>query len=214
MNCREFEDLLGAYIDQELESGQLASFEQHRRDCALCAMLVETLQECRDIFRDLPEVDPPPELSARILAVTSGAPRGVLGRISQLLHVPRALVPRLAVGALGVLFALTLSYNLFLQPGNLSGARQAETDLVSLLDYSGNRAFTRVIQVYEGAKETWQGAVEIKDRAEGFVKSHWQQVKSVFRSDDKKKKEKDGEGKERRNLNQTRLSGSSSSCNA
>lgn len=189
MNCREFEELLGEHLDGELAGEQLAAFEQHRRECALCTLLLEGVKENLALFQDFPEMDPPPRLAQRILAATQQPPRRGWTRFLDELLPRQGLWPRLAVAAIVLLFVVSLAYNFVLQPpADAAGLAKDQRNLVSMVDYTGSRALTRAVRVYESVQETWDAAIFYKDRVNNFFQSHWEQVKDVFNSDEKKKK--------------------------
>ena len=54
MNCNEFENLLSEFLDAELSGPTLQEFEAHRRECALCALLLENVREASASLHALP----------------------------------------------------------------------------------------------------------------------------------------------------------------
>lgn len=54
MNCRQFSELLQAYLDRELEPADFAQFEAHAKACPECG---RTLEEMTSILTDCAELD-------------------------------------------------------------------------------------------------------------------------------------------------------------
>jgi hypothetical protein len=201
MNCNDFEDLLSEYLDAELSGASLQEFEQHRRECALCAMLLENVREASAALQDFPEFEPPAHLTERILDATSRAPKGFVGRLAGLLHVDRQFMPQLAAAAVVVLFVLSVAYNAYFRTGTPAHSRVTqESNLANLMDYTGNRLLMHTVRIYATVQETWDSVQATNDRVQNFFRSNWEQVKDVFRSNEKKKKV--GEP-ERKNINQS-----------
>lgn len=65
MNCSP--ELIGAYMDGELDAGQLAAVQQHISECAGCAGVFDELQAQRDSLRSgAPYYRAPQDLRARL----------------------------------------------------------------------------------------------------------------------------------------------------
>ena len=125
MNCNDFENQLGDYLDNHLSGAPLDAFEQHRRQCPLCAMLLENVKDSMVLLRQLPEVEPPAGLAGRIIAATSDAPAKPLQRLFSFFHLERELVPHLLTAALVVLFVVSAGYNFFFRQPDVPGASRA-----------------------------------------------------------------------------------------
>jgi hypothetical protein len=79
MECTEFEALLSAAIDGgaldgdgQLGAARQASFDAHRRVCAVCGPLFADVQAGQQWLRSLEAVEPPAHLVHNILVATSG----------------------------------------------------------------------------------------------------------------------------------------------
>jgi hypothetical protein len=59
MNCDGVQELLSAYVDGELSSGELLRVEQHLRRCPLCAEEIDALRQTVAFVALLPEVELP-----------------------------------------------------------------------------------------------------------------------------------------------------------
>jgi anti-sigma factor RsiW len=62
--CWEREDLLSAYLDGELVSGELDEVVRHLEWCHDCLMVFHAVKEARAVVRTLPLLDPPPPVAA------------------------------------------------------------------------------------------------------------------------------------------------------
>ena len=69
MDCNETRRLLDADLDGELDLVRHLEIETHRRTCADCARLADTLRTRRTVLREsLPRFSAPPQLAAKIRA--------------------------------------------------------------------------------------------------------------------------------------------------
>ncbi|MBN2433171.1 MAG: zf-HC2 domain-containing protein [Acidobacteria bacterium] len=201
MNCQAFEEQVTAYLDGELRGSELTRFEQHMKECTLCAMLIENIQENIAIFQDIPDLAPPPHLAVKIMEATRVSKKGLRGNPLEFLRLEFPLVPRLAAAALVLLFMLTLGFNLLTQyPADMTELQQGDADLVSLVDYNSNRLVTKAVQAYQNVEESYETAATFFTGVKEFIESNYEQVKSAFRGQEKKEEEKEPEPKE---MNQT-----------
>src|SRR5215470_6290820 len=67
MQCRDIDELMVEYLYQELDPARAAEFEAHVETCARCGAELGSLQRTRQALRALPDAEPPPALSARLL---------------------------------------------------------------------------------------------------------------------------------------------------
>jgi len=67
MQCRDIDELMVEYLYQELDPVRAAEFEAHVQTCARCGAELGSLQRTRQALRALPDAEPPPALSARLL---------------------------------------------------------------------------------------------------------------------------------------------------
>jgi hypothetical protein len=70
--CSEFEALLTDALEGQLSDARKASFDAHRRGCAVCGPLFADAQAGQQWLRSLEAVEPPPYLVHNILAATTG----------------------------------------------------------------------------------------------------------------------------------------------
>jgi anti-sigma factor RsiW len=66
VNCREFEGLLGAYADQELDLVNALGVESHLRECRTCEEALRRLAALRTVAAEAPYYSAPEGLRARL----------------------------------------------------------------------------------------------------------------------------------------------------
>jgi len=125
MQCNEFDLSLTDALDGVLSGTELDRFQAHARICPACGPLLAEVQAGRSWLKDLPEVEPPANLVANILASTTGvdtqrlrAPaRASQPRTTWLEHVQAAFLepvwaavrqPRFAMSFAMAFFALSV----------------------------------------------------------------------------------------------------------
>ena len=74
MNCQDYEDQLGDYIDGTLAATLRAEVEAHLHACAPCRLVVEDFQAIRAMTRELEPLTPSPRVWQAIAAATAGPP--------------------------------------------------------------------------------------------------------------------------------------------
>jgi mycothiol system anti-sigma-R factor len=67
VKCREVEDLLGAYLDGELESAVSTSVRDHADTCAACRERLANLESIARMLRRAPYYQAPDALRARLM---------------------------------------------------------------------------------------------------------------------------------------------------
>ena len=103
MTCGELEILLCDYLDGGLDGEAARGVEAHLETCAACAELARDSRAATAFFERVADVEPPPQLLARILTETAsgrhgrlGGARGIGGWFENLLAP--VLQPRLVMG--------------------------------------------------------------------------------------------------------------------
>jgi hypothetical protein len=204
MKCQEFEERLSRYIDGDMTGELLEQFEQHGHTCTLCGILLESVQANKSIFESIPDLEPPAYLTNRILDATSRKKDTFADRVLRIFRLDMPLAPRLAGAALILIFMITVGFNMFTQsPSEMLAMQDGNVDLVSLVDYNGNRVFTKAVQAYQAVEETYDSVSSFFSSAAEFLKSNYEQVKNSFKGEEEKKEEPEQKPKE---LNQTRIS--------
>lgn len=102
MTCREISELLSSYLDEELEPEAHNLVEGHLLVCGHCRLALEQLRQVKFALQSLPELEPPPELHARIMSVVSETqePEQSRARVSLKQRWPRLKMPFMRHGGL------------------------------------------------------------------------------------------------------------------
>ena len=104
--CERYTFQLSAYVDDEISASERAEIEAHLAACDDCRTTVRSLRETGTLAALLPEVLPPPNLRAQILARTVHRP-GFWERVRARVGQPSVWRPATAgAGALAVLLGM------------------------------------------------------------------------------------------------------------
>ncbi len=68
MNCPDFQELLSAYIDDELSTQERECLERHIRQCEKCRQALNELSLVKSALSALPEIEIPEDLHDRVMA--------------------------------------------------------------------------------------------------------------------------------------------------
>jgi anti-sigma factor RsiW len=68
MRCSEVKELLSSYVDGMLPAGQMQAVDEHLSLCPSCQEELQLLEQTINLLRDLPEIEPPEDLTASIMA--------------------------------------------------------------------------------------------------------------------------------------------------
>ena len=69
MTCKRFEELLSAYVEGELSAEERREMDGHIASCPACAELLAFFREAEGAMAALPEVEPGPDLMAKLYAI-------------------------------------------------------------------------------------------------------------------------------------------------
>ncbi len=69
MSCEQFQDLLTAFLENELSADENLLISTHLEQCPECRELLKHMQEMQLVFADLPEVEPPARIRKNVMAV-------------------------------------------------------------------------------------------------------------------------------------------------
>jgi hypothetical protein len=69
MACERIEELLSAFLEDELSPAERAVVESHLAACPECSALLAGLARTQQALADFPELDPSPGLQARLAAI-------------------------------------------------------------------------------------------------------------------------------------------------
>jgi hypothetical protein len=75
MDCKRANELLMEYLYQELEPTQMDQFESHLKGCSACTGELAGYESTRQVMRQLPEVEPSPQLNERLMQQAAAAIR-------------------------------------------------------------------------------------------------------------------------------------------
>lgn len=105
MNCKGSGEIIGEYLDGELDGRRTELMESHLRDCNRCRSEVKELRSALAWLKQAEDAAPPPDLRSRVLA-----------RLKQEKSVPaRRFVPRVPkVVAAAAVFVMLVAGNLAL----------------------------------------------------------------------------------------------------
>jgi anti-sigma factor RsiW len=102
--CQSVRKKLSAYQDGEVTTAEKDAIDAHLRTCEPCQKQHEALLQTYRMLRGLPEIEPAPELSRRIVDSATRAREPfwvrVLGEAFRLLPAPAAMVALAAAGLL------------------------------------------------------------------------------------------------------------------
>lgn len=71
MECRNIDELMMEYLYRELDTSKTDAFKQHVDGCKRCTSELASLQATRQALRALPELEPGPDITSRLLAEAS-----------------------------------------------------------------------------------------------------------------------------------------------
>jgi anti-sigma factor RsiW len=67
MQCQDIDELMVEFLYQELDATQQQAFQAHMDSCARCGAEMKSLVRTRQALRELPDAEPSPSISARLL---------------------------------------------------------------------------------------------------------------------------------------------------
>lgn len=71
MRCKKYHFLLPLFIENQLHHKEMQKVKDHLRNCSRCRKEVEELIKINSMCKEIPDVNPPPELHKKILSVVS-----------------------------------------------------------------------------------------------------------------------------------------------
>lgn len=74
MDCRQIEELMMDYLYQELDAEQTSAYRTHLTTCASCGAQLAGYERTRLAVRELPDIEPPAEVTARLLQEAARRP--------------------------------------------------------------------------------------------------------------------------------------------
>lgn len=172
INCAEFEVLLADSMDGALSApgreAERNAFAQHLESCEACAAMAAEVRGALAFMEIAASVEPPPELTGRILRATNSGwelrlrAGGIRGWINR--KFAPVLQPRFVMGAMLTLMSLTMLTRCAGGPKNTMTA--ADLDPVRLwtsLDTRGHRIWDRTVKGYESMRLVYEIRNQISD---------------------------------------------------
>lgn len=172
MTCGELEILLCDYLDGVLDAAGVRAVESHLATCPGCAELARDSKEAVAFVERVAAVEPPAQLTARILAETASGRHGPLGRPRGIgawlknLAAP-VLQPRLVMG-----MAMTiLSFSMMARCAGISPRELKASDMEPLriwasIDDRVHRYYERSVKFYEDIKFVYEIQSRLRDWSE------------------------------------------------
>jgi len=165
LTCEQFEALLADQIDGELDAPARAddrtAFERHLAECPACAQLAEDARSAVAFMEIAADVEPPPELTAKILEATHAGwefklrARGVRGWINR--FFAPVLKPRFVMGAMMTMMSLTMLSRCAGDPRKpMTAADLDPVRLYSSLDDRTHRLWDRTVKSYESMRLVYE----------------------------------------------------------
>jgi anti-sigma factor RsiW len=172
MNCNQVELLLCDYLDGSLGPADSAAVEAHLAGCPACAEAVRDARFALAVVERAAEVEPPPQLTALVLAETLSGRHGHLQDcrparkwFSSLLAP--VLQPRLVMG-----MALTvLSFSMMARCAGVPVRQMQASDLDparvwATIDDSAHRVWTRSVKFYDSLRFVYEVQTRLLDWTE------------------------------------------------
>jgi anti-sigma factor RsiW len=169
MTCGELEILLADYLDGVTPAVEAREVEAHIAGCAACAELARDSRLAIAFIERSAEIEPPPNLAARILMETASgrhgrlaSPRGIRGWLER--AFAPLLQPRLVMGMALTMFSFTVMARWTgislrqLQPSDMEPAK-----VWASLDDRANRAWVRSVKFYESLKFVYEIQSRLRD---------------------------------------------------
>jgi anti-sigma factor RsiW len=165
MTCADFEVLLADYVDGTLDAARRTELEAHQRQCSACAEFARDVAGAVAFLERVPEVEPPPELLAKIAFEIPAENTTVKGLRTWMMGWLQPLIqPRFAMG-----MAMTiLSFSMLgrfsgievrqLKPSDLQPAK-----VWAAVDDRANRAWGRAVKYYENLRLVYEVQTRLQE---------------------------------------------------
>lgn len=157
LGCNQFEEAVSDYIEGGLASDVGLAMRRHAHQCSACAQLLEDVRQALGLLADLPELEMPRRLEARILQRTL-APREALEWRATLAALVRGLVqPRFALGFSMAVFAFALAINAAgINLAHLHWADLRPSQISAHMHRSLNRSVARGVAYYNDLRVVYE----------------------------------------------------------
>jgi hypothetical protein len=169
MTCGELEILLCDYLDGVLDDAGARSVESHFQTCPACAAMAHDAKEAMGLIERAAEVEPPLQLTARILAETASGRHGHLGkpigiRAWLVNWLGPVLQPRLVMGmAMTILSFSMMARCAGVSPRELRASDMEPAKIWASLDDRVHRYWGRSVKFYEDIKFVYEIQSRLRD---------------------------------------------------
>ena len=98
--CQDYEKRLPAYQEGLISGLDKKDLEDHLRSCESCRLALQDLNKTRDLLGHLPEVDPPPWFTRKVMARVREEAEGKRGLLRKLFYPLHIKIPLEAVASI------------------------------------------------------------------------------------------------------------------
>lgn len=170
LGCNQFEEAVSDYIEGALTPEVALAMRRHAHQCSACADLLEEVRQALGLLADLPDLETPRHLEARILQRTL-APREALGWGATLAALVRGLMqPRFALGFSMAVFAFALMINAAgINLAHLRWADLAPAQISARMHRSLNRGVARGVAYYNDLRVVYEIQAALHQMRQGDI---------------------------------------------
>jgi hypothetical protein len=163
MDCKALENLWIDYFDDALEATAQREVEEHLTRCEKCDTLVAELRANIFLANAIPEVEPPPRLTARIFEATSGAQSAPAWYDFIFDFIRPQTLPKFAMGSLMAVASLAIVlYSFGVDFSHVTSADLAPSRLWERTNREVHLAYSRSVKYYNALRIVY----EIQSRLE------------------------------------------------
>lgn len=180
MQCREIKELLSPYLDGMLSPSEGEVISSHLAVCPKCQADWHALYDVVNLFKNLPEINPPPGFSAGVINKIAAAPPRrnpgiatvfkILTRRGWARTIAFAATVVLTIGVTALMYGKPGQWgtgNLFLpQPSYNQKENQDSPDLATAKDKPDSSSVRRILNIFlTGSEPAGQASTEIADKS-------------------------------------------------
>ena len=102
MECKEIEDKLSSYIDNQLSSEERMIVAEHLKECSKCSLVMEELKKTVAHIQTIEETEPPPWLEQKIMSKVREEAEQKQGMLHKLFFPRRLKIPLQAAATIAI----------------------------------------------------------------------------------------------------------------
>ncbi|RJR20932.1 MAG: DUF2275 domain-containing protein [Nitrospiraceae bacterium] len=90
MDCRDIQEKLSAFMEEELSIGEMTQVEEHLKACPKCSLALEDLRKTIALTKSIEEAEPPPWLRQKVMTRVreeAAKKKGILQKLFYPLHI-------------------------------------------------------------------------------------------------------------------------------